>query len=89
MIRIQLDQVPLLVLFAILMLIPLKWISLHLALRATLKLTPLADRWRVYREFARGHNIGTSAIVLVFKIFRPRQERTPLTWVYRGGPSPR
>ena len=89
MIQIQLDQVPLLVLFTVLLLIPLKWISLHVALRATLKLTPLADRWRVYREFARGHNIGAGAIVLVLKIFRHHQERTPLTWAHRGGRSPR
>jgi hypothetical protein len=88
MIQIQLDQVPLLVIFAILVLVPLKWISLHFALRTTLKLTPLADRWRVYREFARGHNLGANGIVLVFKILR-KHDRTPLAWVHRDGAGPR
>jgi hypothetical protein len=83
MIRIQLDQVPVLLILAVLLLIPLQWLSLHVGLRATLKATPLADRWRVYREFAQGHRLGVGGIILVINIFRKVEGKESLRWTRR------
>jgi hypothetical protein len=86
MIRIQL-LIPGAVVLAIFI---LHWISLHISLRNTLPLTPMADRWRVYREFARSHRLGAGGIVLVFKIFRKVEERAPVLWAQRSrGQGPR
>lgn len=85
MIHVDLGQVPLLLILMVLLLIPLQWLSLHLGLRATLRMTPLPDRWRLFREFARGHHLGVGGIVLVINIFRKLEGKPPVRWAQRGG----
>jgi hypothetical protein len=84
MIRIQIDQVPMLVMGAAFGLTVLRWVSLHIGLWAVIRATPVADRWRLYREFARAHRLGTGTPVLILKIFRGRPERAPAAWPQRG-----
>lgn len=80
MIRIQL-LVPGAVVLVILI---LHWVSLHISLYKTLPVTPMADRWRVYREFARAHRPGIGGVVLIFKVFRKLEGRSPVPWAPRG-----
>ena len=82
MIRIQFDQIPLFAAIAVYVLALLRWVSLHVGLRAALRATPPADRWRLYREFTRAHRTGIAAIVLVFKFYRNLGGRA-LAWAQR------
>jgi uncharacterized protein HemY len=84
MIRIQIDQVSLLLVGAVFALTVLRWLSLHVGLRTTLRMTAVADRWRLYREFARAHRVGAGSLVLVLKVFRRAEERLPVPWGRRG-----
>jgi hypothetical protein len=70
MIRIQVDQIPLLAAIAVYVLTALRWVSLHIGLRAALRATPPADRWRLYREFTRAHRAGIAAIATMIKFYR-------------------
>ena len=74
MIYLQIDQVPVLVAGATLLLTLLKWVSLHIGLRTAIRATPAADRWRLYGEFARAHHAGVNAPVLALKISHNRRE---------------
>lgn len=74
MIYLQIDQVPVLVAGAALLLTVLRWVSVHIGLRTAIRATPATDRWRLYREFARAHYAGVNAPVLVLKISHSRRE---------------
>jgi ABC-type microcin C transport system permease subunit YejB len=82
MIRIQIEQIPLLVAIGVYVLAVLRWVSLHIGLRAALRATPPADRWRLFREFTRAHRAGLAAIVLMVKFYRSLEGRAPV-WEHR------
>lgn len=85
MTRMRFYQLPVLLILLGLLLVPLQWVSLHVGLRKTLEMTPLADRWRVYREFTHGHFLGVGRIVLMINIFRRLEGKEPVQWVRGEG----